>query len=157
MAFRAGGFILAGSFYLLLIDTLDPPELYAGAAAALIAAIVFEVSREQGFAEARISPAWLLRAWRALFRVPPDIARVCIAALRQVAAPRKRRGTLRAVSFQARSDQPPEVGRRALAEALGSLAPNTIVIGIDTERGLILAHQLHRSGGADDIDPLGLG
>ena len=49
------------------------------------------------------------------------------------------------------------MARRALAEAVGSLTPNTIVIGVDEERNLILGHQLRRSGGADGVDVLGLG
>jgi hypothetical protein len=40
---------------------------------------------------------------------------------------------------------------------MGSLSPNTIVVGVDTERGLVLVHQLQRQGDAEQIDPLGLG
>ncbi|HLH15186.1 MAG TPA: hypothetical protein VKV16_10390, partial [Solirubrobacteraceae bacterium] len=53
-------------------------------------------------------------------------------------------------------ENPRDAGRRALAEALGSLAPNTIILGVDPESGLILAHQLRRSGGSETIDVLGL-
>ncbi len=59
--------------------------------------------------------------------------------------------------FRATKETPQDVGRRALTEWLGSLAPNTIVIGIDTKRDLLLVHQLHREGEPDDVDPLGLG
>lgn len=44
-----------------------------------------------------------------------------------------------------------------MAESLGSFAPNTIVLGIDPERGLILVHQLHPQGGRDELDVLELG
>jgi hypothetical protein len=157
MAFRLGGFVLAGSFYLLLIDTTDLPELYAGVGACALAAAAFEVSREQGFAEVSISPLWLTGAWRLVLRVPADIARVSVMAVRQAVAPRPVRGTLRAVPFGACGDDSSDVGRRALAEALGSLAPNTIVIGVDLERHLILAHQLAPGGGTDAVDVLELG
>lgn len=49
------------------------------------------------------------------------------------------------------------MGKRALAESLGSFAPNTIVIGVDAERELLLGHQLRRSGGDDSIDVMKLG
>ena len=49
-----------------------------------------------------------------------------------------------------------EAARRALAESFGSLAPNTIVIGIDPERDLILAHQLDLHGGPEAVDVLAL-
>jgi len=152
------GFLLSGAFYLLLIDITDLPELYAGAGAALLAAAGLEAGREQGFAEMTSAPSWLLRGWRAFVRVPPDIARVCLAILQQLAHPRAERGVLRAVPFDfGKPDSPHDAGRRALAEALGSLAPNTIVIGIDPEHNLILAHQLYRSGGVDAVDVLELG
>jgi hypothetical protein len=151
------GFVLAGALYLLLIDTLDLPELYAGAAVAVLCALVFEAAREQGFAEARPALRWFPRVARALVRVPADAARLSLSAFEQLMRPRARRGEFVAIRFaQHARDDPREAGRRALAEAAGSLAPNTIVVGIDVERGLILAHQLRRGGGADAVDPLGL-
>jgi len=152
------GFVFAGALYLLLIDTVSLPELYAGVAAALLAAIGFEVSREQGFAEVSAAPAWLLRGWRAIARVPGDVAQVSLVALAQLARPRQQRGALRAVPFDfGAHDSRRDAGRRALAEALGSLAPSTIVIGVDPERDLILAHELRADGRAGDVDVLGLG
>ena len=50
-----------------------------------------------------------------------------------------------------------ETGRRALAESLGSFAPNTIIVGVDAERELLLGHQLRPGGGDEAIDVLGLG
>jgi len=151
------GFVLAGSFYLLLIDTADSPELYAGTGAVALAALGFEAVREQGFAEVGFSPRWLARAWRLLARIPADAMWVSLTALQQLVAPRRRRGVLRAFKFEHGAAQGPlDAGRRALAESAGSLAPNTIVIGIDPERDLILAHQLRCRGGVDDVDVLGL-
>jgi hypothetical protein len=44
-----------------------------------------------------------------------------------------------------------------MAEALGSFAPNTIVVGVDQEREHLLAHQLLPTRRPQDaIDPLGL-
>jgi hypothetical protein len=75
----------------------------------------------------------------------------------QVVAPREAHGSLRAVPFRAGGDDSSDAGRRALAEGLGSLAPNTIVIGVDGERDLLLVHQLHRRGGREQLDVLELG
>lgn len=151
------GVLIGGAFYLLLIDTVSAPELYAGAGATLLAAIAFEVSREVGLAEATISPAWLVRGWRVIASVPRHIVLVSWAALAQLVAPRSVRGRFRAVPFRAGGDGVRDVGRRALSEALGSLAPNTIVVGVDPDRDLILVHQLHVRGGREELDPLGLG
>jgi multisubunit Na+/H+ antiporter MnhE subunit len=157
VASAALGLLVGGGFYMLLIDTASQPELEAGAAAMLMAAVAYEVSREQGFVEAVISPLWLLRSWRVISRVPVHIALVCFDAVAQIFTRAPRRGRFRAVSFDASGEGAADAGRRALAEALGSLAPNTIVVGIDTDRKLLLVHQLHRQGGRDELDPLRLG
>lgn len=151
-----GGLIGAG-LYLLLIDTTDLPELYVLAGVALACAVGFELSREQDFIEARVAPWWLLSIWRVLVKIPLDILLLCWEALAQLARPRAERGTFRAVPFGAVKESPEEAGRRAVTEWLGSMAPNTIVVGIDPERRLLLVHQLHRQGPPEQVDPLRLG
>jgi hypothetical protein len=44
-----------------------------------------------------------------------------------------------------------------VAETLGSVAPNTIIVGVDAERGLILTHQLRRHGPPEDLDVTRMG
>ena len=149
------GAALAGAAYLLLVDTTSPPELYVLAAVSLMAGIAFEASREQGFAEARISPRWLRGAWRAVVRVPSEIVLLCREAADQLRQPERERGEFRTIPFRG-GDGESDRGRYALTEIVGSLAPNTIVIGIDPDAELLLVHQLRRSGGADELDVLGM-
>jgi hypothetical protein len=149
--------LIGGGFYLLLIDITGLPELYTLAAAAIASAVTGVLAREQGVVEALVLPWWLLRSWRLTFQIPQDIGIVCWEALAQLLAPRRVRGTFRAHSFGATEQSPPAMGRRALVEAVGSVAPNTIVIGIDEKRGLLLVHQLRRQGAASEIDVTGLG
>jgi hypothetical protein len=81
-----------------------------------------------------------------------------LRALAQLISPRASSGAFRAIEFTHGGDSSSRAaGRRALAEALGSLGPNTIVLGIDPDRGLILAHQLWTGGDAAEIDVLELG
>lgn len=153
-----GAFAFAAAFYLLLIDTTSLPELYAGAAAAVLAATGAELAQRNGMRGVAVRLGWVLRGRHAVARVPADVFWVSIAALDQLRRPVRSRGTLRAVPFHHgdRGDAR-DMGRRALSEALGSLTPNTIVIGIDEERNLILVHQLRRSGGSEGVDVLRLG
>jgi hypothetical protein len=152
------GVLIGGGFYLLLIDTASLPELYVLAGVALTCGLLFLVSREAGFMEAAINPLLLVsRIWRVVLKVPLDIALVCWEALAQLVRPRAARGSLRAVRFRAVEQDAAGTGRRALAEALGSVAPNTIVVGIHAEDGLLLVHQLHRQGPPEDLDVLRLG
>ena len=154
----SAGFIFAGALYLLLIDITDLPELIVGAGAAAIAARGFELAREQrtvGGLRARLG--WLAHAWRPLVNVPGDIAAVSALAVRQLVRPREVNGAFRTVPFRCGHDAGLETGRRAVAQSMGSFAPNTIIIGVDAERELRLGHQLRRRGGNEAIDVLGLG
>ncbi len=152
----SAGALLSGAFYLLLIDTVSLPELYVLAGVALLAGVLLDLSRVQGFTEAKIRMGWLLRGWRPVVQVPLHIVLVTREALAQLVSRKASRGEFRAVPFRA-GDSAEDHGRRALAEALGSFAPNTIVIGVDLERDLLLVHQLYRTGSPDDLDVLGLG
>ncbi|MBV9802289.1 MAG: hypothetical protein JO130_03830 [Solirubrobacterales bacterium] len=150
--------LLAGGIYLLLIDTTSLPELIVAVGAAVIAGSGFELAREQktaGGIRARLR--WLSTVHRPLLKAPSDIVTVSLLALRQLIRPRQVNGTFRAVPFRCGPDSDIETGRMALAESLGSFAPNTIIVGVDVERELILGHQLRPGGGDEAIDILGLG
>jgi hypothetical protein len=151
------GWAFSAALYLLLIDITDLPELIVGAGAAVLAATGLELAREQGLAGERISVRWLVHVYRPLLKVAVDIGLVSRAALGALLGREFRPGRFRAVPFACGEDRQHETGRRALAEALGSFAPNTVVAGVDDERGLILAHQLWPSGGREAVDPLELG
>ncbi len=154
LAWASGG-ALAGAFYLLLIDTLALPELAVLAVAAVLSATGLEFARERLAGGKGIELRWLARLHRPLVRVPGDVVHVVRQILVALVRRERSLGAFRAVPFA------PAEGRRAsahaLAEALGSLAPNTIVVGVDRERGLLLAHQLRRSGGRKAVDLLELG
>jgi hypothetical protein len=151
------GGVLAGGLYLLLIDTTDLPELLVAAGVTILSATGFSLARERYLAAETVRLAWLARTYRPLVKAPSDIVTVVWAALEQLRNPRDARGVFRAVPFACGDDDAREIGRRALAESLGSFAPNTIIIGVDPERELLLGHQLRRRGGAEAIDMLGLG
>jgi hypothetical protein len=89
-------------------------------------------------------------------QVPLHILLLTREVLAQLTARKPARGEFRAVPFRG-GDADADRGRRALAEALGSVAPNTIVIGVDLDRDLLLVHELHRTGSPEKLDVLGLG
>jgi hypothetical protein len=149
--------VLAAALYLLLIDITDLPELIVGAGAAVLAATGAELAREQAIVGESIRWRWLLRLYRPVLRVPADIVIVSLMALRAVVDRRARHGSFRALRFASGGHQELASGRRALAEAFGSLAPNTFVVGIDEDRELVLAHQLRRTPSRKTIDVLELG
>ncbi len=153
----AFGWVSAGALYLLLIDTTSLPELIVGAVAAALAATGFELAREQRILGATLLGRSLTRLHRPLLNVPRDIAWVSLVAIRQLIRRGAVCGEFRSVGFRCGTDRKQDTGRRALAESVGSFAPNTIVIGVDEEREQLLAHQLRPAGGRDAVDVLELG
>ena len=151
------GWLFAAALYLLLIDITDLPELLVGAGAAVIAATGLALAREHGLVAESVRAGWVLRLYRPLLRVPRDIGVVSAMAFVALVRRKPSLGAFRAVPFEGSEREPLENGRRALAEAAGSVAPNTFVVGIDGERGLMLAHQLKVGGGRETVDPLELG
>jgi multisubunit Na+/H+ antiporter MnhE subunit len=126
--------------WMLLVDNESLPELLTGAGVVCIATVGSE-----------------LRLWKPLARIPVDTVIVTWALLRQIVERKRERGSLRAMRFRADGKDPIDNGRRALAELAGSMAPNTIVIGVDMHRKLILVHQLEPGGSPEStIDPLEL-
>jgi multisubunit Na+/H+ antiporter MnhE subunit len=154
----AAWWIALAALWLVLDDTVAFPELMTGAAAALLGAIAAEVVHSQKLVRVRLKPSWLRHAWRPLVQLIPDTARVLAVLLRQLILRRPPRGEFRAVSFRAgRADGAYDTTRRSLAKAVGSFAPNTYVVGVDTDRDLMLVHQLDPKGDVTDVDPLELG
>src|SRR4051812_34235340 len=146
----------AAAIWMVLSDSVRPAELLAGVVVASLAATAAEVVRRQRVAPQAVRPGLSLRAWRVLPRAVPDVARLTRAAVRQAWRRDPVCGRVKAMPFGPTSDDPEGRARRAVAVGLGSIAPNTIVIGVDQERGLLLVHQLEMTDDPNDLDPLKL-
>lgn len=142
--------------YVAFVHTLAPAELVAGAVCAAISAGLATWVAAQGLIRLGLRPGDLRRTWRPFAQSAPDVVVLTRALWRRVVRREEVRGAFRVVRFRAGGSS--AEGRRALAEGLGSLAPNTYVLGIDTDDELILVHQLVPTpGDVDSADPLRLG
>jgi multisubunit Na+/H+ antiporter MnhE subunit len=148
--------LASAAFWMVLTDSVRLSEMLAGAAVAALGATGFEVVRRRRTARQALRPDLALRAWRVLVRVPADVVRLTRAAFAQVIEREPARGQVLALPFGHLDGDPGERARRAAAVGLGSVAPNTIVIGIDPETGMLLVHQLVPTGKPSDADPLAL-
>jgi hypothetical protein len=106
------------ALYVLLVGTLAPPEL-------VIAAIAASVGATGAVLVRRRIPRPRL-AWRPFLALFPDALRLAAALF---------------TGARGRYEEVPFAGG-AEAEALGSLAPCTIVVAVDRERGVLLTHRL---------------
>jgi hypothetical protein len=135
-------FVLLLALYVLLVDTVAAPELVVGALSAAVGATGAVLVRAQRRLLLRPRPAALRGAWRPLLGLFGDLAPLARVLVTRGILRRPGRGALTETPFAAVRDTPQDAAERALAEALGSLAPNTIVVGIDRERGVLVTHRL---------------
>jgi multisubunit Na+/H+ antiporter MnhE subunit len=128
--------------WLALVGAVDSLELIAGAGAAAIGAFAAEAVRERGLLGYRFRARWLLRAWRPVYRIVPDFGVLMLALARALISRRRPTGAYQAIPFPAGGDDAESAGLRAFSAAVGSLAPNSVVIDIDSKRGRMLLHKL---------------
>ncbi|HEX9065135.1 MAG TPA: hypothetical protein VF843_08500 [Streptosporangiaceae bacterium] len=137
-----GWWIVLMAIWVILDDSVAVDELIAGALAAAVSAALTEVASHQAGVGYRIRLRWLTAAARLPAQVGRETAMVFAALGRRIATGQEPAG-----GFVAESVRPgpgAELGRtrRALLVGAQSLSPNKFVLGIDPERGELLAHKL---------------
>jgi multisubunit Na+/H+ antiporter MnhE subunit len=134
---------LLTALWLALVDTVVVPELVAGAVGAAIAATGAVLVRGRRQVLLRPRAAWLPGALREIARFGPDLVPLATALWRRGVRRADEHGRLLEVPYGAVADDDPEAAaHRALTEAVGSIAPNTVVVDIDRERRVVLVHEL---------------
>jgi len=139
--------IVSAALWMALVDNQPLPELIAGAVVATLAATAAVLVRpwERPF-RLRLPPGAVGRALRQLAGLAGDVPALVRVLWRRGVLRRPGRGALVEVPF---ADVPPRAPRdareRALAQALGSLAPATTVIDLDPERRVLIEHRLEGS------------
>ena len=127
--------------WLAFVDTLAAEEVALGLVTAAVAATAAELVRSQDLVRFHLDPRWL----RDVHRLPWQVLRDCwllAAALWRHCTGRPVRGVFRVVPFPGEADDASSAGRRALVTALVSVAPNTVVVGVEGAGGEMLIHQL---------------
>jgi hypothetical protein len=136
------GLLIAAPFYWLLIDTTYLPDLIAGGVAAMIAGTAYSAAHLESTEVARLRLSWLPFVLSELAKVPLGVVIVCREILAQTIHPSGSRGALEAEPLQSGSGDAHDLGRRALVEALRSFAPDTVVIGADSDHDRLVLHRL---------------
>jgi multisubunit Na+/H+ antiporter MnhE subunit len=127
--------------WLAFVDTLAAEEVALGLVTAAVAATAAELVRSQGLVRFHLDPRWL----RDVHRLPWQVLRDCwllSPPLWPHYTVRPIRGEFRVVPFPVEADDARSAARRALATALVSVAPNTVVVGVEGGEGGMLVHQL---------------
>ena len=130
--------------WLTFVDTLAIQEIIAGLVAAAIAATAAELAWSQDLVRFRLDPRWL----RGLSGLPWQVLRdtwLLTVALWRHCTGDPVRGAFRVVPFPSDADDARSAARRALVTVLASVAPNTVVVGVEGTQGTgveMLVHQL---------------
>jgi hypothetical protein len=146
---------LLSGLYLLLIFKTEPAEIVAAVICGAISATATELVRRQGTVRIAL-PGWgWLRAVAALPRhTIRDTWRLLGVLWRVIVRREDVRGRYIALPFKgARGRSPEAAGRRAVAKLVGSVAPNTLVVGFATEKDRVLLHELVDTGETPPCDP----
>jgi multisubunit Na+/H+ antiporter MnhE subunit len=129
--------LLAG-LWMLLVDTVSTAEVLCAAAAAAVGVLVTRLVYDSGIATLRPAGGLPVALARQLVRVPADLWLLAVALSRALVG-RRRPGRFHELALELPVDERGN-GRRAAIELVGSLAPNTIVLGVDERR--VVVHQL---------------
>jgi multisubunit Na+/H+ antiporter MnhE subunit len=138
--------VLLAALWLALVDTVVAPELVAGAVAAAVAATGAVVVRANRRVVTRPRVAWLRSAWRPLVGTFRDMGPLAVALWRRGVLRRPEQGVTTEVPYAAVGSDPRSSAHRVLTQALGSLAPNTIIVCVDHDRRTMVVHQLVATG-----------
>jgi multisubunit Na+/H+ antiporter MnhE subunit len=137
---------LLAALWLALVDTVAAPELVAGAVAAAIAATGAVVVRGQRRVLLRPRAAWVRHAAGPVRRLVTDLGPLAIALWRRGVRRADEHGAIVEVPYTAVELEPEATAHRVFTQALGSLGPNTLVVGVDAERRVLLVHELAPTG-----------
>src|SRR4051794_10578884 len=113
--------VVLAAFWLLLVDTVTEPEVYAGAVAAALGASFMAAMRAQRIVAFRPRLRWLRPAPLVLVRAVADVGLLASALFRRLVLRREVRGEFRAVPFRHGGNGGGGAGRGRLAEALRAL------------------------------------
>jgi hypothetical protein len=154
VAFWLGWWALSYALWILLVFKTEPAEFVAGAIAAAFAATGAELVRARGYAPFAPELVWTRQLLRLPREVVVDCWRIAMLLVQHFVRGRPVEGSFRIVHFSAGSpDDPQAQARRAVAEWLGCVSPNTYVVGIDERHHVAVVHQLVRDELPPELDP----
>ena len=134
------------AFWVWIDDSLLAAELVVGAIVAATGATLVELVQHESASPIRIRLEWLNPALRLPLHFARDVVTVFSALIRRLGGGEVTSGFVEE-SFRAGGDDSEAATRRALALGGRSFAPNTVALGIDRRRNVIIEHRLVLSPG----------
>jgi multisubunit Na+/H+ antiporter MnhE subunit len=134
--------VLMMSFWVMIDDSVDADELWAGAGAAALAALLAELVTYQAAARFRMRIKWMVPALRLPWQVACDMATVYAALWRRLVRGQQPPSEFLEFPVRFGDDSPEGATRRTLLIGGASVAPNTFALGIDQDTNVMVVHRL---------------
>ena len=134
--------VLLMSFWVMIDDSVNADELWAGAGAAALAALLVELVTYQAATRFRMRFDWLVPALRLPGEVVRDTVIVYAALWRRLVRGEQPPSAFLGLPARFGDDSPEGVTRRTLLIGGTSLAPNTFALGIDKDTDVMVVHRL---------------
>jgi multisubunit Na+/H+ antiporter MnhE subunit len=134
--------VLLMTFWVMIDDSINTDELLAGAGAAALAAAFADLVSYQAATRFRMRIEWLVPVLRLPGQVIGDLIIVYRALWRRLVHGEQPPSAFLELPASFGDDTPEGVTRRALLVGGTSIAPNTFVLGIDSERDVMVVHRL---------------
>jgi multisubunit Na+/H+ antiporter MnhE subunit len=134
--------VLMMSFWVMIDDSVNADELWAGAGAAALAALLTELVTHQTASRFRMRFGWLVPALRLPGEVARDMVTVYAALWRRLARGEQPASAFVEVPARFGDDSPEGATRRTLLIGGMSVAPNTFALGIDKDSDVMVVHRL---------------
>lgn len=130
------------AFWIVLDYSLSLAELLVGAGVAALSAFLVELVQHQSASQFRIRIKWVVHAFSLPGRVMRDTVTVLGVLWRRLIHGEEPASGFVELSKAWGDDSALGMTRRVLLVAATSVAPNTLVLGIDPERNVMVIHQL---------------
>jgi multisubunit Na+/H+ antiporter MnhE subunit len=134
--------VLMMSFWVMIDDSVNADELWAGAGAAALAALLAELVTYQAATRFRMRFEWLVPALRLPGEVARDMVTVYAALWRRLFRGEQPPSAFLELPARFGDDSPEGATRRTLLIGGTSVAPNTFALGIDKDRDVMVVHRL---------------
>src|SRR3954454_16949534 len=134
--------IALGALWLLYQGEWNAIQIYAATSAAALSLVVAVLVRKHALPAARVERRWLVRVARIPWQVVREFGIVSAFLARALLGRRVPEGEFRALSFPAGGSRPADRGRRAFIALATGYSPNSYVLDVDEEKGLVLVHVL---------------
>jgi multisubunit Na+/H+ antiporter MnhE subunit len=134
------------SFWIMLDDSIRSDELLAGAGAAALAALLAELVSHQAATRFRMRIEWLVPALKLPGQLVADMVVVYGALWRRLVRGEQPPSAFLELPARFGDDSPEGITRRVLLVGGMSVAPNTFVLGIDSDTDVMVVHRLVARG-----------